>query len=301
MGVNPWTANDIPDQTGRVYVVTGASSGLGLVTARELARKGAYVVMAVRDVDKGEQARKSVPGGDDHSEVRLLDVSDLASVREFAEQLSDWRIDVLINNAGIANTPLERTAEGFESQFATNVLGPFLLTSLLLPRLTDRVVWVSSIAHRLGNLDLEDLNWENRRYQGLRAYGATKLADLVLAYEMQRRFVRTGSPLRSMAAHPGLAQTDLGQDTGSPLEGVAKWLNTLPTMGQSAEHGALPLLYAATVPDLAGGSYIGPDGFGERRGHPRPVGSSASSHHRAQADELWAACERLTGSGPVLD
>lgn len=296
--MSTWSAIDISDQSGRVFVVTGATSGLGLVTARELARAGGYVVMACRDVEKGQRVRASVPGGGDHSEVRHLDLADLDSVRAFADGVSHWRIETLINNAGLMAVPLQRTTQGFEMQFGVNVLGPFLLTSLLLPRLTDRIVWLSSLMHRYGRIDLDDLNWERRTYSRWKAYGQSKLADLMLSYELQRRLIAAGSSLRSMAAHPGHCATELQSRTQTPMDAVARALTRIPQVAQPADQGALPSLYAATVSDLAGGSYIGPDGFGESRGFPRPVGSSAASHDRETSAALWARCEELTGSGP---
>lgn len=294
-----WSTSDIPDQTGRVVVVTGANSGIGLVTARELARAGAYVVLACRNLEKAEQARESIPGGDNHSEARLLDIADLDSVRAFAAGVADWRIDVLVNNAGVMAVPEDRTPQGFEMQFGTNVLGHFLLTSLLLPKLTDRVVWESSMAHRFGRIDLDDLNWERRTYNRWLAYGQSKLADLMLAYELQRRFVARGSHLRSFAAHPGYTATNLQSHTQAGWGRMLEAGNRLRIITQTAQQGALPTLFAATVPDLAGGTYVGPSGFGEIQGAPRPVGSTAASHDRETAGRLWAACEELTGSGPV--
>ena len=288
-----WTAADIPDQTGRVFVVTGANSGLGLVTARELARKGAHVVLACRDTGRGEDASKDFEGGS--HEVRRLDLADLDSVRDFAGQLADWRIETLVNNAGIMNVPQAKTKQGFELQFGTNVLGHFLLTNLLLPRLTDRVVTLSSGLHRRGSIGLEDLNFERRRYNGWRAYGQSKLADLMFAYELQRRLTGAGSSLRSMAAHPGYAATNLQGHSGGWQDAAMAVLNRIPGIAQGADTGALPTLYAATVPDLPGGSYIGPSGFNEMSGPPQNVGSSKASHDRDVAERLWAACEEMTG------
>lgn len=298
--MSPWTLADIPDLSGTVAVVTGASAGIGLVTAKELAARGAYVVLACRDLDRGAAARAAMAT---NTEVRRLDLADLDSVREFAAGVADWRIDVLVNNAGCLTDQLTRTPQGHELMFGTNVLGPFLLTQLLLRQgnLTDRVVWLSSMAHRQGGraLDLTDLDWHRRRF-GPQAYGASKLADLILAYEQQRRFVRDGSPLRSIAVHPGWSATNLFATVGPQmLRGAVGLLGRLPLIGQDAAGGALPTLYAATVPDLAGGSYIGPSGPGELQGAPRPVGSSARSHDRALATELWASCEELTGLSPA--
>lgn len=286
-----WTTNDIPDQTGRVAVVTGANSGLGLVTACELAAKGAHVVLACRDVGKGEAASADLPGS---HEVRRLDLADLESVRAFAAELHDWRIDVLVNNAGIMNVPLSRTPQGFESQFATNVLGHFALTALLMPRLTDRVVTLSSGAHRMGRINLEDPQFERRRYNGWTAYGQSKLADLMFAYELQWRLTGAGSGVRSMAAHPGYSATNLQTRSGTWQDSVGRFVNGLPGLAAPPEAGALSTLYAATVPDLPGGSYVGPGGFGELQGAPRLVGSSAASHDRATSKALWELCERLT-------
>ncbi|MDO5712635.1 MAG: oxidoreductase [Micrococcales bacterium] len=286
-----WNTADIPDQSGKVVIVTGASSGIGLITARELARAGAYVVMACRNLEKANAARQTVPGGDNHSEVRHLDLADLDSVRAFAESISDWRIDTLVNNAGLMATPDARTVQGHEMQFGVNVLGHFLLTTLLLPQITDRVVWVSSLVHTMPGLDLTDLDWTRRRYSRWRAYSASKLADLMLSYQLQRRLVQSGSRVRSMAAHPGVASTALQTRTESLYDVLGR---LVPLFGNTPEVGALSVLYAATVADLPGGTYIGPNGNGGRRGYPRPVGSSAASHDTAISAELWRRCEQLT-------
>jgi NAD(P)-dependent dehydrogenase (short-subunit alcohol dehydrogenase family) len=290
----PWTSADIPDQTGRTIVVTGANSGLGLAAARALVAHGADVVLACRNTDKGEQAaaeisRDGVPGT---ATVEELDLADLASVRKFAARL-DGPVAALINNAGLMAIPEQRTAEGFEMQFGTNVLGHFALTGLLLDRITDRVVFLSSLAHRLGKIRLDDLNWQRRRYQRWLAYGQSKLADLMLAYEFQRRFVAAGSSLRSMAAHPGYSATNLQSRTESIQDAIMGVANRF--VAQGPDMGALPELYAATVPDLPGGLFIGPDGWGESSGHPVPVGSTAASHDREVQAALFTACEELTG------
>jgi NAD(P)-dependent dehydrogenase (short-subunit alcohol dehydrogenase family) len=289
----PWTSADIPDQTGRTFVVTGANSGLGLVTARELVAHGARVVLACRNTDKGEQAaaeitRGGVPGT---TAVEELDLADLGSVRRFAARLGP--VDVLVNNAGLMAIPEQRTADGFEMQFGTNVLGHFALTGLLLERLTDRVVWMSSVMHRIGSIRLDDLNWERRRYQRWLAYGQSKLADLMVAYELAYRLVAAGSPLRSVAAHPGYSATNLQSRTESFQDALMGFGNRL--FAQGPDMGALPELFAATVPDLPGGTYVGPDGWGETTGHPIPVGSTAASHDRDVARALFTACEELTG------
>jgi NAD(P)-dependent dehydrogenase (short-subunit alcohol dehydrogenase family) len=287
-----WTAADMASQAGRTVVVTGANSGIGLVAARELARAGARVILAVRDAVKGAQAAAGMTGT---VEVRRLDLADLASVAGFASAV-DHPVDVLVNNAGLMAVPHRRTADGFEMQLGTNFLGHFALTGLLLPRITDRVVTLSSFMHRLGRIDLDDLNWERRRYQRWPAYGQSKLADLMFAYELQRRFVAAGSRLRSMAAHPGYAATNLQSRTESVQDQVMGLFNRIAA--QSPDDGALPTLYAATEPDLAGGTYVGPGGPGEMWGAPRPVGSSAASHDRAVARALWERAAALTGVHP---
>jgi NAD(P)-dependent dehydrogenase (short-subunit alcohol dehydrogenase family) len=287
-----WTAADIGSQAGRTIVVTGSSSGIGLVAARELARAGARVILAVRDADRGAQAAAGMTGT---VEVRRLDLADLASVAAFASAV-DHPVDVLVNNAGLMAVPQQRTADGFEMQLGTNFLGHFALTGLLLPQLTDRVVTLSSLMHRLGRIDLDDLNWECRRYQRWPAYGQSKLADLMFAYELQRRFVAAGSRLRSMAAHPGYAATNLQSRTESVQDHVMGVFNRI--VAQSPEYGALPTLYAATEPDLAGGTHVGPGGPGQVWGPPRPVGSSAASYDRGVARGLWERAVALTGVRP---
>jgi NAD(P)-dependent dehydrogenase (short-subunit alcohol dehydrogenase family) len=289
----PWTSADIPDQTGRTVVVTGANSGLGLVAARELVAHGARVVLACRNTDKGEQAAAEITRGGvtGTTAVEELDLADLGSVRRFAGRVGP--VDVLVNNAGLMAVPEGRTADGFEMQFGTNVLGHFALTGLLLDRITDRVVTMSSVMHRIGSIRLDDLNWERRRYQRWLAYGQSKLADLMFAYELEHRLVAAGSPLRSMAAHPGYSATNLQSRTESFQDALMGLGNRF--FAQGPEMGALPELYAATVTDLPGGVYVGPDGWGETWGHPIPVGSTAASHDREVQRALFAACEELTG------
>jgi NAD(P)-dependent dehydrogenase (short-subunit alcohol dehydrogenase family) len=283
-----WTAADAPDQTGRSFVVTGANSGLGEATARALAARGGRVVLACRNLEKGSAAAARMAGD---VSVRRLDLADLESVREFAEQSEPF--DVLVNNAGVMAIPLRRTADGFEMQLGTNFLGHFALTVQLLPLLADRVVTVSSNAHRWGRIDLDDLNWERRRYRRWLAYGQSKLADLMFGYELHRRLQRSGSAIRSVAAHPGYAATELQTGTESPLERIMGLGNRL--IAQSADRGALPLVYAATMPAVRGGDYWGPDGPAELTGHPKRVSSSRSSKDAATAARLWAAAEKLTG------
>ena len=231
-----WTAADLPDLNGSTVVVTGANSGLGLVTARELARAGAHVVMAVRDEARGRAAAASIVGS---YEVRRLDLADLSSVRTFA---AEWTgdLDILINNAGVMAVPSARTVDKFEMQFGTNHLGHFALTNLLLPSITDRVVTVSSMAHRMGRIVLDDLNWERRRYQSWAAYGQSKLANLLFTLELERRLTAAGSAVRAVAAHPGYAATNLQSHTGnavtSAMMAVAEHVDGPERRPRSAPH-----------------------------------------------------------------
>jgi NAD(P)-dependent dehydrogenase (short-subunit alcohol dehydrogenase family) len=283
-----WTAADLPDLTGRTVIVTGATSGLGRAAARELARAGARVVLAVRDLGRGQRVAEEIGGAD----VRELDLTRLDSVRAFA---SGWsgEIDVLVNNAGVMGTPLGRTAEGFELQIGTNHLGPFALTGLLLHRIRERVVTVASGAHRMGRIDLEDLNWERRRYRRWAAYGQSKLANLLFTLELQRRLTEAGSPVRALAAHPGWTATNLQSHTGSRIQNAVMALgNRIWAMDD--EQGVLPILYAATQ-DIPAGSYVGPDGPREVRGYPTLVGRSQAALDTDTARQLWALSERLTG------
>jgi NAD(P)-dependent dehydrogenase (short-subunit alcohol dehydrogenase family) len=293
-----WTSAEMPSQAGRTAIVTGANSGLGVAIARELARAGASVIMAIRNREKGERAAERIRGEvpDARLELRELDLSDLASVRAFAGG-QQGPVDLLINNAGIMAPPRRTTKDGFESQFGTNHLGHFALTGLLLPRLNEaaepRVVTQSSGAHRIGRINFDDLQGE-RRYVSWLAYGQSKLANLMFALELQRRASGAGARLKSMAAHPGYARTNL--QFASP-----RWYEQLvmrvtnPVIGQSAEMGALPTLYAATVPDLEGGSFVGPDGFMEQRGHPKVVTGAGRAYDEDDQRRLWEVSEELTG------
>ena len=262
-------ALQIPDLTGRTAVVTGGHSGIGLPTAQALGRAGAHVVLAARDLGRGEAAAATIPGS---NEVRRLDLADLASVREFAAAW-DGDLDLLINNAGVMNVPEGRTKDGFETHFGTNHLGHFALTNLLLPHLTDRVVTVSAGAHRWVNgIDFENLYLAGS-YNPRRAYGQSKLANLLFTLELQRRLGAAGSPVRAMAAHPGLAVSNLDRTPGLR----ARLGHKLLMMGaQPTEAGAQPTLLAATQ-DLPGGSFAGPDGFSGMRGGPTLAGRTAAA------------------------
>jgi NAD(P)-dependent dehydrogenase (short-subunit alcohol dehydrogenase family) len=279
----------LPDMTGRTAIVTGANSGIGRAAARALAGAGAHVVLAVRDTDKGEAAAATMPG---ETEVRRLDLADLVSIREFA---AGWAGDVslLINNAGVMVPPLSRTADGFELQFGTNHLGHFALTNLLLEDITDRVVTVSSTGHRIGTIDFDDLNWERRRYHAWRAYGQSKLANLLFTAELQRRLDDAGSPVLATAAHPGYAATNLQFRSGRrSLDVISSIGNRL--LAQDEDGGALPTLYAATA-DIPGNSFAGPGGFMEQRGAPKLVGRRHTAEDAGVARRLWDVSEELTG------
>ncbi|MET9835617.1 oxidoreductase [Streptomyces sp. NPDC006385] len=291
MAEQTWDATSLPDLAGRTAVVTGANSGIGLRAADGLARAGAHVVFAVRDPERGRAAAATVNGS---TEVRRLDLADLSSVREFADAWQGRPLDLLINNAGVMMLPQQRTADGFEMQFGTNHLGHFALTNLLLPYVTDRVVTLSSGAHRWfgARIRFEDLNWTSG-YDPNRAYAQSKLANLMFTLELQRRLTESGSPVRALAAHPGYAATNLQSHAGSAvMRGFMKIGNRF--FAQDDRAGALPTLYAATQ-DLPGASYVGPDGFGEMRGGPTLVGRTAAASDAAQARRLWAVSEELTG------
>jgi len=295
-----WTTTDIPDQTGRVAVITGANTGLGYETAAALAAKGAHVVLAVRNLDKGKDAAALILKRNPGAEVNLqeLDLTSLDSIRAAAEQLrSDHdRIDLLINNAGVMYTPKSTTKDGFELQFGTNHLGHFAFTGLLLDRLLpvagSRVVTVSSIGHRIrADIHFDDLQWEHS-YNRVAAYGQAKLANLMFTYELQRRLAPGGTTIAA-AAHPGGSHTELSRNLPPLLRRVYSVVE--PVVAQDAAAGALPTLRAATDPGVHGGQYFGPDGFAEFRGHPKVVASSVKSHDVEVQKRLWAVSEELTG------
>jgi NAD(P)-dependent dehydrogenase (short-subunit alcohol dehydrogenase family) len=292
-----WTTADIPDQTGRTFLVTGANSGLGLETARALANRGARVVMAVRTEAKGRAAadeiRRTAP--DAELEVRRLDLADLDSVKAFAEDFTG-PIDVLVNNAGIMIPPRRLTKQGHESQFGTNHLGHFALTGLLLDRIGQgadpRVVTVSSLAHRSGRIHFDDLTGEYR-YGPVRYYEQSKFANMLFALELDRRLRAAGSPVRSLAAHPGFSDTELMQSSSALVRGLGRIV--MPFVTQSAADGALPQLYAATDPRAEGGRYFGPDGRKARKGSPVLEEPVESAKDPETARRLWEVSETLTG------
>jgi NAD(P)-dependent dehydrogenase (short-subunit alcohol dehydrogenase family) len=297
-----WTATDIPDQSGRVAIVTGANSGLGYITSRELARNGARVVLACRDEVRGREAVArliaDVPAAD--IELRSLDMASLASIRAFADgvQAAYPALDLLINNAGVMAIPRRETADGFEMQFGTNHLGHFALTGLLLSLLVNqpaaRVVTVSSTAHKPGKLNFDDLQHEHD-YRRWKVYSDSKLANLLFAFELQRRLAAIDSPLISVAAHPGTAATNLVKPgAGNPVIAAVMTVG-IRIIGQSEAQGALPQLYAATAPNVNGGEYFGPNGIAENRGYPKLVDSTSASKDTATAARLWTVSEDLTG------
>ncbi|MFG2354175.1 oxidoreductase [Streptomyces sp. NPDC048521] len=285
-----WNATRLPDLSGRTAVVTGANSGIGFAAADALAGAGAHVVFAVRDLERGRAAAARVTGS---TEVRRLDLADLTSVRAFAASW-DRPLDLLINNAGVMMVPEQRTEDGFEMQFGTNHLGHFVLTNLLLPYVTDRVVTVSSGAHRMGD---RVIHFENPNLTGIytpqRAYSQSKLANLLFTLELQRRLTGSGSPVRALAAHPGWAATNLQSRIANPVARAALRLGNR-FLAQDDKAGALPTLYAAGQ-DLPGASYVGPDGLGEMRGAPTLVGRNAAASDPEAARRLWTLSEELTG------
>ncbi|GGL21504.1 oxidoreductase [Nocardia jinanensis] len=281
-----WGVGDIPDQQGRTVIITGANSGLGAVAARALAGAGAQVILACRNVSKGQAVADEIG---ERAQVRHLDLADLSSVREFAAGVAS--ADVLINNAGVMAVPLRRTADGFEMQIGTNHLGHFALTGLLVGKIGERIVTLSSGAHAAGAIDLDDLNWERRPYKRWSAYGQSKLANLLFAFELQRRLTAAGSAKLSLAAHPGYAATGLQSHTETVFDSVMNIGNKV--FAQSAEMGALPELFAATAP-VEPGAYYGPTGLGGMRGHPGPSGCSKRAKDQLTARSLWELSERST-------
>jgi NAD(P)-dependent dehydrogenase (short-subunit alcohol dehydrogenase family) len=287
--VSHWNTADIPDQTGRIAVITGANTGLGFETAAALADKGAHVVLAVRNTDKGRAAAERISGD---VAVTALDLTSLDSIRTAADELKAryQRIDLLINNAGVMMTSKSTTKDAFELQFGTNHLGHFAFTGLLLDRLLpvpgSRVVTVSSLGHRFGGIQFDDLQSE-RSYNRMSAYGQSKLANLLFTYELQRRLI--GSDTIALAAHPGGSSSELARH----LPGVVQL--AFGPLEQSTAMGALPSLRAATDPAALGGQYYGPDRFLEMRGYPKVVSSNGRSHDTDVQRRLWTVSEELTG------
>jgi NAD(P)-dependent dehydrogenase (short-subunit alcohol dehydrogenase family) len=295
-----WTAADVPDQSGRVAIVTGANTGIGYQAAAVLADKGAHVVLAVRNLDKGKEAAARIGASSPNADVTLaeLDLTSLDSIRTAADELRSAypRIDLLVNNAGVMYTPKATTKDGFELQFGTNHLGHFALTGRLLDNLLpvegSRVVTISSLGHRIiAAIHFDDLQSE-RGYNRIAAYGQSKLANLMFTYELQRRLAAKGAPTIAVAAHPGGSNTELTRNLPGVIRQPVEFVWGL--LAQSAEMGALPTLRAATDPDVLGGQYYGPDGLGEQRGHPKLVSSSAQSHNEDLQRRLWSVSEELT-------
>src|ERR1700722_5120005 len=299
-----WTETDIPDQAGRVAVVTGANSGIGYDAARVLAEHGATVVLACRNRDKATEAAGRIEEHAPRADITVvdLDLSDLSSIRLAAETIrsTHHHVDLLVNNAGVMVPPYGLTVDGFELQFGTNHLGHFALTGLVLDLVMaapgSRIVTVSSFVHRVGRIDFDDLQSE-ANYGATRAYGQSKLANLLFTYELQRRLPAAGSTTIAVAAHPGAANTELGRHVAHA--GLVKVMGSV--FSQSSSMGALPTLRAATDPTVRGGEYYGPRGLLEQRGYPKRVGSSARSRDLVVAQRLWDVSEELTGVSYPLE
>jgi NAD(P)-dependent dehydrogenase (short-subunit alcohol dehydrogenase family) len=296
MSKKRWTAEQMTDQTGRVAIVTGANTGIGLEAARELAKKGATVVIASRNATKAEAAAEDIRRDNPAGEVvvMILDLADLSSVKRFAREFRGRfdRLDLLINNAGVMMPPESKTADGFELQFGTNHLGHFALTGLLLETLLategSRIVNVSSTAHAYGSMDLDDPNWESRPYREMASYAQSKLANLLFNSELQRRLQKAGSPILAVACHPGWTSTDLQR-----YSGFIRLLN--PFFGMKPPQGALPTLYAATSEDVVANGYYGPHGWMQMRGYPVAVESTDAAKDEEKARRLWELSEEMTG------
>jgi NAD(P)-dependent dehydrogenase (short-subunit alcohol dehydrogenase family) len=297
-----WTAADVPDQSGRVAIVTGANTGIGYGAAAVLAAKGAHVVLAVRNLEKGNAAADRIRAASPNAVVTLqqLDLTSLQNIHKAADDLraAHPRIDLLINNAGVMYTDKGTTADGFELQFGTNHLGHFALTGRLLDNMLgvdgSRVVTVSSVGHRINaRIHFEDLQWE-RSYNRVAAYGQSKLANLMFTYELARRLAAKGVPTVALAAHPGAADTELLRNMPNGIRQVSQFFWST-FIAQGPDMGAEPTLRAATDPSARNGQYYGPGGFGEQRGHPKVVASSAQSHNQEIQRRLWSVSEELTG------
>jgi NAD(P)-dependent dehydrogenase (short-subunit alcohol dehydrogenase family) len=282
-----WSVADIPDQSGRTVVITGANSGLGAETAKALAAAGANVVLACRNTTKADVVAREIGSS---ATVAQLDLADLDSVRAIAEGFTG--ADVLINNAGVMAIPLRRTTQGFEMQMGTNHLGHFALTALVLPKVTDRVVTLSSSMHQFGRIDLGDLNWEERRYRRWRAYGDSKMANLMFGKELAERLAAASSTTSSLIAHPGYAATELQGKSGTIEDVFMNVANKV--FAQSASAGALPTLYAATSPDATNGTFYGPTQMFGAHGAPGISGYNKRADDKVFRDSLWTASEKLT-------
>ena len=305
MKTQKWTMEQMPGLEGRTAVVTGANSGLGFHTSKTLARKGARVIMACRNLEKGQRARQMImeTGADTEPEIWHLDLASLESVKRFALKYeeSGYRLDLLINNAGLMAIPYYRTEDGFEMQFGVNHLGHFALTARLWPRLVEsgpsRVVQLSSLAHYMGRIRFEDLNWE-RRYRKWRAYGMSKLANLLFIHELSRRLRASGSRVLALAAHPGYADTEL-QAKGYRMKGdrlgAAFYQLANKLLAQTGEMGALPSLYAATAEGVDQGGFYGPGGVLRLHGFPAPDIPHGKLVNDEVAERLWEVSESLTG------
>ena len=291
-----WDSNNIPDQKGRLVIVTGSSSGIGYEAARVLANKNATVILVVRNSQKGENALQKIKAQNKNAniEVMIFDLADLQSIKKFAGEFKQKydQLNLLINNGGVMIPPYSKTVDGFELQFGTNHLGHFALTGLLIDLIqktkNSRIVNVSSGAHRYGNIDFDDLTWEKRKYKKWRAYGDSKIANLYFTYGLQDRLQQNGSSTLVTAAHPGWTGTELQRHSG-----LMEVLNRFFAM--KIKQGALPTLRAAIDDSAQGGNYFGPDGWQELRGYPRKVRSNALSHNKEIADRLWHVSEKLTG------
>ena len=288
--MSTFSTHEIPDLSGTTAIVTGANSGIGRAAAAALAAHGARLILAVRNTDKGHEAAAEMTGD---VEVRRLDLASLASIHEFADSW-EGEVGLLINNGGVMIPPLSRTADGFELQFGTNHLGHFALSNRLLEHVTGRIVTVTSVLHRIGRIDFDDLNWERRRYRPWRAYGDSKLANLLFTAELQRRLTEAGSPVKATAAHPGLASTNVKSHSDRALYRVAgKVLDRL--VSQDADGGALPTLYAALA-EIPDNGLAGPAGLFEIRGGAKLVGRSGAAEDMNVAGRLWEVSEQLTGT-----
>ena len=290
-----WDRENISDQEGKVVIVTGSSSGLGFETANVLASKKATVVIAVRNQVKGDAAVKKIQVENPNANVQtmLVDLADLESIHRFAENFTKAfpTLDLLVNNAGVMNPPYTKTKDGFELQFGTNHLGHFALTGLLIDLIkstpNSRIVNVSSTAHKIGNLDFDDLNWETRRYNKFRSYGDSKLANLYFTKELQKRLGKQSSVVIVASAHPGASATELSRHS--------LFFRVLSLFVQNSGMGALPTLYAAVAPDVRGNDYYGPGGFQEIAGYPKKVGSTKRANRDDIAAKLWDVSEEMTG------